>query len=56
MLQIEEALAAEQKQFRVIDAYNDLLKEWLYNLTFEEKMIWLWNAKVEMLRIKQRRR
>lgn len=34
---------------------SDLFKEWLVDLTFEEKEIWLWNATVDMCKIKQRR-
>lgn len=37
------------------DMCRDLFKEWLFDLTFEEKEIWLWNASVEMLKIGQRR-
>jgi hypothetical protein len=37
------------------DMCSDLFKEWLFDLTLEEKEIWLWNALVEMDRIKQRR-
>jgi len=37
------------------DMYSGLFREWLMDLTFEEKKVWLWNASVEMLRIKQRR-
>ncbi len=37
------------------DMCNDLFKEWLVDLNFEEKKIWLWNASVEMYKIKQRR-
>lgn len=34
---------------------SDLFREWLFDLSLEEKEIWLWNASVEMCKIKQRR-
>ena len=34
---------------------NDLFREWLEDLSAEEKEAWLWNASIEMLRIKRRR-
>jgi hypothetical protein len=34
----------------------ELFQTWLVELTNEEKEIWLWNALVEMARIKQRRK
>lgn len=37
------------------DMCRDLFKEWLFDLAFEEKEIWLWNASVEMHKIRQRR-
>ena len=33
----------------------ELLNEWLFELTAEEQEVWLWNATVEMARIKRRR-
>lgn len=37
------------------DMCNDLFREWSVELSLEEKKIWLWNASVEMHRIKQRK-
>jgi len=34
---------------------NDLFKQWSVDLNFGEKEIWLWNASVEMYKIKHRR-
>jgi hypothetical protein len=34
---------------------SDLFVEWLVDLTLQEKEIWLWNALVQMHKIKQRR-
>jgi len=38
-----------------MDECSDLFREWLGDLTAEEKEVWFWNASVEMLRIKRRR-
>ncbi len=55
MLQIAQSNVANEERSGILDMCNDLFKEWLYNLDSEEQKIWLWNASVEMLRIKQRR-
>lgn len=34
---------------------NDLFREWSVDLDVEEKKVWLWNALVEMHRIKKRK-
>jgi len=34
---------------------NQLFREWLVDLNFEEKKVWLWNASVELYKIRQRR-
>jgi hypothetical protein len=34
---------------------SDLFVEWLVDLTLQEKEIWLWNALVQMHKIKQRK-
>ena len=49
-VQMEEETISGMK-----DMCSDLCREWLVDLTFEEKKIWLWNASVEMLKIKRRR-
>ncbi len=36
------------------DMCSELFREWLVDLNLEEKKIWLWNAAVEMRKIKQR--
>ena len=52
MLQVaakhEEAIHAEMETL-----CKNLFKEWLFDLTFEEKQIWLWNALVDLKKIKQ---
>ena len=55
MLQATQVTVERGSGLEIVDMYNDLLKEWLYDLSYEEKLVWLWNAKVEMVRIKQRR-
>lgn len=55
MLKTEQAAVQEEGLFEILNMYNDLLKEWWYDLNFEEQKIWLWNAKTEMRRIKYRR-
>ena len=50
-------LAEENKT--IIEMENlchSLFNEWLLELNFHEKEIWLWNALVEMAKIKERRR
>lgn len=46
--------AAEAARF-MEDLCRNLFKEWLFDLTAEEKEIWLWNASVEMHKVRQRR-
>lgn len=52
-------VATMRKQEETVSGMKDmctcLFREWLTDLDFEEKKIWLWNASVEMRRIKQRR-
>ncbi len=55
MSQVEEAKVEEVVGDEMVNMCISLVKEWLVNLTFEEKQIWLWNALVEMIKIKQRR-
>ncbi len=45
----------EEEMSGMRDMCNGLFREWLADLTLEEKKIWLWNASVQMYRIKQRR-
>lgn len=62
MSQIAEAKVAkgaekteEKVTVEMVKLCNNLFKEWVVNFTLEEKEIWLWNALVEMAKIKQRR-
>jgi hypothetical protein len=40
----------------LIDMCNKLFQKWMLELTAEEKEVWLWNASVDLLKIKQRRK
>jgi len=56
MQQALEAKTGQENADAIMDGYVPLLKEWLIDLTPEEKEIWIWNALVEILKIKQRRK
>lgn len=56
MSQVAETKAAEGTEAEIVNMCNSLFKEWLTDLTPEEKEIWLWNASVELMRIKKRRK
>jgi len=50
-----EAVESRIKEEAEVQLLVNLLKEWLTDLTSEEKQVWCWNAAVEILKIKQRR-
>ncbi|MGE5196998.1 MAG: hypothetical protein ACM3IL_00630 [Deltaproteobacteria bacterium] len=54
MPQVTEAKAGNEVE--MLKMCNGLFKEWLVDLDAEEKQVWLWNALVEMLKIKQRKK
>ncbi len=56
MLQVAEEKAEQKPKDWMIAMCNDMFREWLFDLTPEEQEIWLWNAMVGILRIKQRRK
>jgi hypothetical protein len=56
MLQLAEAKVEDAVEAEMVNICSSLFKEWAVDLTFEEKQIWLWNALVEMMKIKQRRK
>lgn len=56
MLEACEAKREKGKCLKIEDICKNLFKEWLCELTGEEKEIWLWNALVGMKKIKQRRK
>lgn len=55
MSEIATMRAQEETLSGMKDMCSLLFNEWLSDLDFEEKKIWLWNASVEMHRIKERR-
>jgi len=56
MLQMERTKKEGASTAETEQMCNSLLKIWSVDLTFEEKQVWLWNAWVEMIKIKQRRK
>jgi len=56
MPQLVETKTEQANADANIDKYIPLFNEWLMDLTPEEKEIWVWNALVEMLKIKQKRK
>lgn len=55
MPQVVEAKTGEGTGALMSNMCDDLFRKWLVDLTREEKEIWLWNASIEMCKIKQRR-
>lgn len=55
MTEIAIAKTEEKPVTYMTNMCSGLFKEWLVDLTLEEKEIWLWNASVDMYKIKQRR-
>jgi len=55
MTQVKELKFGSQSEVEMAYMFNNLFKEWLEDLTIEEKEAWLWNALVGLARIKQRR-
>lgn len=56
MLEVNQAGAQTEQKSKLKDLCIDLFNEWSCGLTYEEQTVWLWNAKVEMVRIKQKRK
>jgi len=55
MSQVTQATAEREEELEILNICNDLFREWLCDLTSEEQKIWLWNAKVQMVKIRKRR-
>lgn len=55
MLGASQAKTGKEACLTIEGVCKSLFKEWLHELTFEEKEIWLWNALVGMKKIKHRR-
>ena len=56
MLEAADVIKEETVDVDMENMCGNLFKEWLLDLTLQEKEIWLWNALVEMVKIKQRRK
>jgi len=56
MSRVAEVRVEEEMEAEMVSLCDELLREWSQELSFEEKQIWLWNALVEMVKIKQRRK
>jgi len=56
MMFLLEAIPEEKTTLDIEGICRDLFREWQTDLTLEEKHLWLWNASVEMVRIKRRRK
>ena len=55
MSQVQEFSFGKSTEAEMANMFNNLFKEWLEDLSTEEKEIWLWNALVGLAKIKQRR-
>ena len=56
MFDLENIVEKDKKAVEIENLCRNLVKEWFFDLNYQEKEIWLWNALVEMAKIKQRRR
>lgn len=56
MLQTPEARVEQNADPALIDMCTNLVKAWFCDLDPEEKEVWLWNASVQLVKIKQRRK
>ncbi len=55
MIELKERAEGEKAVIGIENLCQSLFNEWLLDLNFKEKEIWLWNALVEMAKIKKRR-
>lgn len=56
MLELKEKPESDVNETKeLLDLCQSLFNEWMFELNLCEKKIWLWNALVEMAKIKQRR-
>jgi hypothetical protein len=58
MFELKDAVQESQEVKETVEIENlcrSLFNEWLLDLKFQEKEVWLWNSLVEMAKIKQRR-
>jgi hypothetical protein len=58
MLELKDAVEkgmGSQEAREIKNLFRNLFKEWLLDLNSQEREIWLWNALVEMEKVKERR-
>jgi len=55
MLELKDAVEEGKEVMETETLCRNLFNEWLLDLNFREKEIWLWNSLVGMAKIKQRR-
>jgi hypothetical protein len=55
MLELKDAVEEGKGVMEIENLCHNLFNEWLLDLNFQEKEIWLWNSLVEMAQVKQRR-
>jgi hypothetical protein len=55
MLELKEAPPCGHETNELVNLCQNLFNEWMFELNFPEKEFWLWNALVEMAKIRQRR-
>ena len=55
MLELKDAAEEGRGVMEIENLCQNLFNEWLLDLNFQEKEIWLWNSLVEMAKVKQRR-
>jgi hypothetical protein len=58
MLELKDMVEEGEEVKEAMEIENlcrGLFNEWLLDLNFQEKEIWLWNSLVEMAKVKQRK-
>jgi hypothetical protein len=54
VLEVQIQKNIEDESVEMQNLCSELFHEWLFNLSFEEKQIWLWNSLVELAKIRRR--
>jgi hypothetical protein len=55
VLEVQIQKNIEDESVEMQNLCSELFHEWMFNLSFEEKQIWLWNSMVELAKIKRRK-
>jgi hypothetical protein len=55
MPELEVKLEVRSNDIEIQSLCQGLFNEWLFDLDYQEKEIWLWNSLVKLAEIKQRR-